>query len=144
MRRLKALFALLILQASVFSLSMMAEGLFLTRMENQDYEVFLQLNLYEETIDIPGQPILGKTYGYLKKFTDSRVWIITDAEIAKDGKSAKLEMINDYGSEDLIATLSLNPDGTFTLKQEEGSTLKIAGKGKWIKLPKTLTFKVKK
>lgn len=124
------------------SLHVVAEdGIFRTRIYNKEYDVFLQLNLYEETEMIPGQDILGKTYGYLKKTTDSRVWIITDAVISKDGKSARLEMINDYGSEDLNATLTQESDSTFTLKQLEGSTLKVAGRGKWIKLPKTMTFK---
>lgn len=132
----------LIIALLIASLHVVAEdSIFHTRMYNKEYDVFLQLNLYEETEMIPGQDILGKTYGYLKKTTDSRVWIITDAMISKDGKSAHLEMINDYGSEDLNASLTQEPDGTFTLKQLEGSTLKVAGKGKWIKLPKTMTFK---
>ncbi len=132
----------LIIALLIASLHVVAEdSIFHTRIYNKEYDVFLQLNLYEETEMIPGQDILGKTYGYLKKTTDSRVWIITDAMISKDGKSAHLEMINDYGSEDLNASLTQEPDGTFTLKQLEGSTLKVAGKGKWIKLPKTMTFK---
>jgi hypothetical protein len=132
----------LVIALLIASLHVVAEdSIFHTRIYNKEYDVFLQLNLYEETEMIPGQDILGKTYGYLKKTTDSRVWIITDAMISKDGKSAHLEMINDYGSEDLNASLTQEPDGTFTLKQLEGSTLKVAGKGKWIKLPKTMTFK---
>lgn len=132
----------LIIALLIASLHVVAEdSIFRTRIYNKEYDVFLQLNLYEETEMIPGQDILGKTYGYLKKTTDSRVWIITDAMISKDGKSAHLEMINDYGSEDLNASLTQEPDGTFTLQQLEGSTLKVAGKGKWIKLPKTMTFK---
>lgn len=132
----------LVIALLIASLHVVAEdGIFRTRIYNKEYDVFLQLNLYEETEMIPGQDILGKTYGYLKKTTDSRVWIITDAVISKDGKSARLEMINDYGSEDLNATLMQESDSTFTLKQLEGSTLKVAGRGKWIKLPKTMTFK---
>lgn len=132
----------LVIALLIASLHVVAEdGIFRTRIYNKEYDVFLQLNLYEETEMIPGQDILGKTYGYLKKTTDSRVWIITDAVISKDGKSARLEMINDYGSEDLNATLTQESDSTFTLKQLEGSTLKVAGRGKWIKLPKTMTFK---
>ena len=100
----------------------------------------MRLNLYEETIPIPGQEILGNTFGYLKKSTDSRVWIVTGVTISKDGKKADLEMINDYGSEDLNAELILNSDSTYLLRQLSGSTIKIAGKNKWIKLPKELKF----
>lgn len=49
-------------------------------------------------------------------------------------------MVNDYGSEDLQATLTKNNDGTYTLKQIEGSTIKIARNRKWVKMPKTLIF----
>ncbi len=107
---------------------------------NTEYNVFMRLNLYEETIPIPGQEILGNTFGYLKKSTDSRVWIVTGVTISKDGKKADLEMINDYGSEDLNAELILNSDSTYLLRQLSGSTIKIAGKNKWIKLPKELKF----
>lgn len=99
------------------------------------------LNLYEESTRIPGQDILGNVYGYLQRNGDGRVWPIMSVEISKDGKKATMEMINDYGSEDLVAELIINDDATFTLRQKEGSTIKVAGNGKWIKLPKTLTFK---
>jgi hypothetical protein len=49
-------------------------------------------------------------------------------------------MVNDYGSEDLNAELILNSDSTYILRQLQGSTIKVAGKNKWIKLPKELKF----
>ena len=115
----------LLLTLSVTSIA--EDDVFRARIYNKEYDVFLD--------------ILGATYGYLKKSTDQRVWIITGVEIGKSGKTAKLEMINDYGSEDLTATLTCESDSTYTLRQEEGSTLKVAGKGKWIKLPKIMKFK---
>ena len=117
-----------------------AQEVFKTRILNKEYDVIMQINLYEENVKIPGQDILGETFGYLKKNTDSRVWAITGVEISKDGKKATLEMVNDYGSEDLTAELTMQDDGTYMLKQVEGSTIKVAGKGKWIKLPKILVF----
>ena len=124
----------------VLVLSAKAEEPFKCIVTNKEYNVFLHLNLYEETIPIPGQDILGNTFGYLKKPTDSRVWIVTGATISKDGKKAALEMVNDYGSEDLNAELILNSDSTYLLRQLQGSTIKVAGKNKWIKLPKELKF----
>lgn len=124
----------------VLVLSAKAEEPFKCIVTNKEYNVFLRLNLYEETIPIPGQDILGNTFGYLKKPTDSRVWIVTGATISKDGKKASLEMVNDYGSEDLNAELILNSDSTYILRQLQGSTIKVAGKNKWIKLPKELKF----
>ena len=131
-------FVLVMVFVLVFSAK--AEEPFKCIVTNKEYNVFLRLNLYEETIPIPGQDILGNTFGYLKKPTDSRVWIVTGATISKDGKKASLEMVNDYGSEDLNAELILNSDSTYLLRQLSGSTIKIAGKNKWIKLPKELKF----
>lgn len=107
---------------------------------NKEFDVSLILNLYEEAITIPGQEVLGKVYGYLKKSTDSRAWVIMSAKVSSDGKKAKLEIINDYGSEDLEATITLQKDGSYLLTQGEGSTIKVANKGKWLKLPKNLLF----
>ena len=123
-----------------FGTAAFAQEVFKTRILNKEYDVFMQINLYEENVKIPGQDILGETFGYLKKNTDSRVWAITGVEISNDGKKATLEMVNDYGSEDLTAELTMQDDGTYMLKQVEGSTIKVAGKGKWIKLPKILVF----
>ncbi len=121
--------------------TMASDTLFKCTIRNAEYNVFMTLNLYEENVTIIGQEILGTCYGYLKKTNDSRVWIITDAKISPTGKTATIEMVNDYGSEDLVAEISAEKDGTFKLIQKEGSTIKVAGKSKWIKLPKTLLFK---
>lgn len=120
------------------------DSVFNTKIFNVDYDVFLEINLYEEKVKIPGQAVLGDVYGYLKKTTDSRVWIVMGVKLSDDGRSATLDLINDYGSEDLVASLSFDGNGVYTLKQLEGSTIKVAGKGKWIKLPKVMGFSVKK
>lgn len=111
---------------------------------NKANDVFMRINLYEDDIKIPGQEILGNTFGYIKKNTDSRVWIIISADIDAKNNKALLEMVNDYGSEDLNAELSIQPDSTYLLRQLSGSTIKMAGNGKWIKLPKELKFIRKK
>lgn len=138
---MKKLFLSLVLCA-ICSVSALAEdGIFKCRIFNADNDVFMDINLYEEAVSIPGQDILGKVYGYLKKNGDSRVWIVMGVKMSKDGRTATLEMINDYGSEDLVAELSVDDKGVYTLRQQDGSTIKVAGKGKWIKLPKTMVFK---
>ena len=54
-----------------------------------------------------------------------------------------MQLINDYGSEDLKASLTRKNDSIYVLKQLEGNTIKVPNKGKWQKLPKTLEFKRK-
>ena len=48
--------------------------------------------------------------------------------------------VNDFGSEDLTATLTVKNDTLYVLKQVDGSTLKVPKNGKWQKLPTSLPF----
>ena len=107
-------------------------------LSNNEYEVYLQINFYQNDIKVPGQEIFGTIAGFLGDRKDSRKWLITNAAI--EGKTAHLSIINDYGSEDLIADLTLESDGTYCLKQITGSNIKIARNRKWVKIPKKLTF----
>lgn len=106
---------------------------------NNEYEVFMRLDLYGESITVPGQELYGELPGYLGKKHNSFCWVITSSKI--EGQTAELQMINDYGSEDLTATLTAENDSLYVLRQVEGSTLKVPKEGKWQKLPSKLVFK---
>ena len=107
---------------------------------NDEYQVWIEMDFDEQTLIVPEQEIFGEVAGYLGAERDPRKWIVTSVKM-KNKTTAQLEIVNDYGSEDLTASLTLNRDGTFTLKQLDGSTIKIAVNKKWVKLPKTLVFK---
>ena len=100
------------------------------------------MDFYEKDIEVPEQEIFGSLPGYLGAQRDTRKWLITDISLTKP-TSAHLSIINDYGSEDLTATLTQNDDGTYTFTQQEGSTIKIVVDRKWVKLPKKLIFVTK-
>ena len=106
---------------------------------NNDYEVFMRIDLYDERITVPGQDLYGELPGYLGKKNNTFCWLITSAKI--EGNKAELQMINDYGSEDLTATLTAENDSLYVLKQVGGSSLKVPKEGKWQKLPSKLVFK---
>lgn len=108
---------------------------------NKEYKVNLRIDLYRQNITVPGQDLYGELPGYLWKQNNSFCWLITSAEIDDSGKTATLQLINDYGSEDLTATLKAESDSVYVLKQIEGSTLKVPNNGKWQKLPKALEFR---
>ena len=110
---------------------------------NNEYDIYLRINLYDEDIKVPGQELYGTLPGYLGKKNNSFCWVVTSAKI-KDRKTATLDLINDYGSEDLTATLTQKNDSIYILKQESGSTLKVPKNGKWEKIPKTLELKRRK
>ena len=107
---------------------------------NNEYNVYLRINFYDQDIIVPGQDLYGKLPGYLGKKYNSFCWVITDCEV-KDEQHAEMQLINDFGSEDLTATLTWLNDSTYELKQGAGSTIKVPKKGKWQKLPKTLILK---
>ena len=107
---------------------------------NNSYNVYLRINFYDQDVTVPGQELYGRLPGYLGKLHNSFCWVITSCDI-KSEKRAELQLINDFGSEDLNATLTRENDSIYVLKQGAGSTIKVPNNGKWQKLPKTLEFK---
>lgn len=106
---------------------------------NKEYNVYIRMNAYWADIIVPGQEVYGELPGFFGDNQDARKWLFTAIEVTTP-TTATLQVINDYGSEDLEATFTRKDDGTFELKQGEGSTMKIARDRKWVKLPKTLVF----
>ena len=96
---------------------------FLGRIGNAEYRIYIQMNFYDNNIEVPGQELLGTMSGFLGDSIDSRKWLFTSAKVRKN-----------------VATLTKNNDNTFTLKQVDGSSIKIARNRKWKKLPKELVF----
>ena len=114
-------------------------GPFRAYLFNKEYNVFLKIDFYKQDITVPGQDLYGELPGYLSKRSNTFCWLITSVEVK--GNTATLQMINDYGSEDLTATLTAKSDSIFVLKQIDGGTLKVPNNGKWQKLPKTMELK---
>ena len=116
-----------------------AQEAFRAYIVNNEYEVYMRINLYEQNVTVPGHELYGELPGFLGKRNNSFCWVITSCKV-KNEKEAKLQLINDFGSEDLSATLIRQNDSTYILRQDEGNTIKVPLKGKWQKLPKTLDF----
>ncbi|MCI7399535.1 MAG: hypothetical protein PUD75_02115 [Prevotella sp.] len=109
---------------------------------NDEYNIYLKIDLHSDGLIVPEHEMFGKLPGYLGKKYNSFYWLITTKDI-KNKKKAIVEFINDYGSEDLEASLSKKEDGTIILKQLNGSDLKVPNNGKWQKIPKEITLKKK-
>ena len=105
---------------------------------NNEYGVFLKIDFCDESITIPDQDFYGSLPGYMGKKVNNFIWLITNTEVK--GKKAKLTMINEFGSEDLIASLVRENDSLYVFRQEEGSQLKLSQNGKWQKMPKKMEF----
>lgn len=106
---------------------------------NSEYQVFLKINFTNNNIVVEGQEVFGEVPGYFGAIRDTRKWLITEAK-KKNENIYALGIANDYGSEDLSAMLRYNGDGTYTLKQINGSRIKIVVNRKWVKLPTEMTF----
>lgn len=109
-------------------------------LENKEFDIYLRINFYDKNIQIPGQDYYGNLPGYLGKVNNPFCWVFVEAEMTSD-KEATLSVVNDYGSEDLTATLVCKDDSTFVLRQGSGSSIKIPRDRKWFKLPKNIEFK---
>ena len=134
---------ILFLLLSTVSMAQTGEGrVFHSYLVNTEYGVYLRLNLYDQDVKVPGHELYGELPGFLGKENNSFCWLITSCQV-KDGQHATLQLINDYGSEDLQASLTCVSDSVYVLRQQKGSTIKVPHKGKWLKLPKTLEFKRK-
>ena len=135
---MKKLFVLMFVLLVSVKLTAQSAKVFHTYIYNDEFKVYMDINLYENNVIVPDQELFGEIPGYFGAKRDQRKWLITSAKI--DGKnSATLEIVNDYGSEDLTATLTYNPeDGSYVLKQKSGSRIKIVVNRKWVKIPTEL------
>ena len=133
----KTIFSILLIICSIGLFAQQKDDTFRAYLYNNDYEVFMHINLYDQNIEVPQHELYGPVPGYLGKRHNSFCWVITSCQVMDD-KKVELQLINDFGSEDLTATLERRSDSIYVLKQGNGSTIKVPHKGKWRKLPKTL------
>ena len=111
---------------------------FIGEFHNNEYNVYIKINFIDKDILVPGQEILGELDGYFGSTQSSHIWPITSSEV--EGNIAKIEVINNYGSEDFTASIILKDNNTLEFKHLKGSTFKFPVNKKWQKLPSKLTF----
>lgn len=145
MRTLSAILLAFILSATTVEAqnTETRDDVFRAHIYNKEYEVFMRIDFYDQSITVPGQELYGPLPGYLQKERNSFTWIVLDAELTSPTE-ARLQMINDYGSDDLVAELTQKDDTTYVLRQLSGATLKVPKNNKWLKLPKSLEMIRKK
>ena len=111
---------------------------FIGEFHNNEYNVYIKINLIDKDILVHGQEILGELDGYFGSTQSSHIWPITSSEV--EGNNAKIEVINNYGSEDFTASIILKDNNTLEFKHLKGSTFKFPVNKKWQKLPSKLIF----
>lgn len=136
---LRLLLSFIICHFSFSSVAAQDSTAFRAYLYNQEYDVYMRINFYRQNIIVPWQQLFGEMPGYLSREGSMYCWLVASVEL-KDERTALLEMVNDYGSEDLTAQLTQDNDSVYTLRCLNGSPLKMPKDKKWQKLPKQLTF----
>ena len=73
---MKKLFAFALVVLSTLSTNAQEKEPFRAYLFNKEYDVFLRIDLYNESITIPGQELYGQLPGYLGKMHNSFCWVI--------------------------------------------------------------------
>ncbi len=136
---MKKCLIMLILNLIMLHIAAQEQKPFKSEIYNDEYKIYINMDFYDKDIIAPNNEALGKLDGYLASTQSTTEWFITSSRIINN-KTAEIEVINDYGSEDFTAVIKLNDDGTYSYEKKNGSTLKFAVMGKWQKIPSSLTF----
>ncbi len=99
--------------------------------------VNLYLNLYEETISVPGFSFLGKMNGYMNGNIYG-TWMLVKHSI--EGNTAHLRLSNDIGSDTQDIDFTLNPDSTYTYDAIGGNAIRRAVGRKLVKTTGHMIF----
>ena len=64
---------------------------------NEEYQVYLRINFYDNDVLPRGQELFGKLPGYLGSKRDTRLWLITDAKLNKDNEASAGWLVTSLG-----------------------------------------------
>ena len=104
-------------------------------------KINLIIDLYDESIEVPGMQMFGPMNGYLNGNIYG-VWYVTGFDI-KDDKNVTIKVANDLGSENQKISLTQTSDSTWTMKFEGQQVVKRAVGKKLVKIPRELVMKKK-
>ena len=103
------------------------------QLTSPEEKVNLTLDLYEESIEVPGFEAFGPMNGYMDGNIYG-VWYVVGFDI-KDDRQATVTIANELGSEDQKLTLTKNSDSTYQLKFLGYNAVKRAQGKKLVKIP---------
>ncbi|MBO7067254.1 MAG: hypothetical protein J6W52_01030 [Bacteroidaceae bacterium] len=119
---------------------MQAQGPWKLKLHCPEEDIRLHIDLYEETIKVPGMEMFGPMNGYLGGNIYG-VWTVTSFTI-QDDKIAKLRLSNDLGSETQKATLTQQSDSIYILHFDGTNVVKRAVGRKLVKIPGELKMRL--
>lgn len=122
-----------------FQCEAQGNNVFKGKITNKEYQIYIIMDFYKQKVIVKGEELFGDVPGYFGSQRDDRKWIFTSCQLQNDS-IASVEITDDYGSEDLTATLTYKGNNIYSLTQNKGSKLKIAVNRKWVKIPQTIDF----
>ena len=125
---------------SLYSILLQAQGPWKMNLLCPEEDVRLHINLYEETIEVPGMEMFGPQNGYLGGNIYG-VWTVTSFKI-QDDKTATLKLSNDLGSETQKVTLVQQSDSIYTMRFDGTNVVKRAIGRKLVKVPSEFRMKL--
>ena len=104
---------------------------------NDEYKIQMELNLYNDSIPVPGIDD-EKCYGYFRGNTNG-MWVILKV-ISIEAEKAVFRASCDNGSDSQNVELTVGEDGKLVMRQLKDAFIKTISGKKYVKLPKTVEF----
>ena len=127
---------------AVVALTASAAGPWRLNLENKDEQAILRIDLYEETVPVPGMEMFGPMNGFLAGKGIYGIWMVTSFDI-RDERTATLRLSNDQGSETQAIKLTQQNDSTYLMELQGGVVVKRAVNKKLVKIPNKIFLNVK-
>lgn len=138
MKNMKTTILAILSMLTVLSASDLNAQNFKGKFANYDLQVILDMNLYNDSIDVPGLEGLEKCYGYLKGNLNGN-WLFLKV-IKIDGKKAEARASSDRGNDSDNIRFEFKDDNNIIVSSKEG-LVKYVENNKYVKLPKPLILK---
>lgn len=103
------------------------------KLTSPEEQINLNIDLYKETIEVPGLEMFGPMNGYMDGNV-YRVWYVTSFDIRSD-KEVIIKMGNDLGSENQKCLLRQENDSTWRLQFQGQQVVKRVKGKKLVKAP---------
>lgn len=123
-----------------FASVLQAQGPWKFKLHCPEEDIRLHIDLYEESINVPGMEMFGAMNGYLGGNIYG-VWTVTSFKI-QDEKTAMLKLSNDLGSETQKVTLTQQSDSIYLLHFDGTNVVKRAMGRKLVKIPSEFKMKL--
>lgn len=130
-------FVIILCLATTFAFS--TERPWKIRLHSQEENINVVLDLYEESVNVPGMDMFGPMNGYMNGNIYG-TWSVTSSKILND-KTAMVGFSNDLGSETQRTTITHDTDSTWVMKFEGANVVKRVNGKKLVRIPSEITFK---